>query len=157
VIAVAACNDSGTRSAYSDMGDAIWCAFPSNDGEPALTPGIWTTDRTGHAGYNPGSLSQGDASGNYTNSFGGTSSACPGMAGVAALMLSANPDLTAAEVKAIVREGCDRIDDVPGEYDADGHSAKYGYGRVNAAAVVQAALDRRTTTAGSEGPVVIPG
>ena len=29
VIAVAACNDLGTRSAYSDMGNALWCAFPS--------------------------------------------------------------------------------------------------------------------------------
>ena len=60
VIAVAACNDTSTRSAYSDFGKAIWCSFPSNNGEPSLTPGIWTTDRSRHAGYNPGSLSQGD-------------------------------------------------------------------------------------------------
>ena len=88
VIAVAACNDAGKRSAYSDKGRAIWCSFPSNDGTPSLTPGIWTTDLTGKAGYNDGDTKKGDAAGNYTNSFGGTSSAAPGAAGVAALVLS---------------------------------------------------------------------
>ncbi|MFN9941677.1 MAG: S8 family serine peptidase, partial [bacterium] len=33
VIAVAACNDRGTRSVYSDFGSAVWCAFPSGDSE----------------------------------------------------------------------------------------------------------------------------
>jgi subtilisin family serine protease len=139
VIAVAACNDVSVRSAYSDFGDAVWCSFPSSNGEPSLTPGIWTTDRTGHAGYNPGSLTQGDLAGNYTDSFGGTSSACPGVAGVVALLLSANPALTSAEVKDVIRDSCDRIDDRPGEYDGSGHSKNYGYGRVNAARVVGAA------------------
>jgi subtilisin family serine protease len=138
VIAVAACNDTGVRSAYSDFGEAIWCSFPSNHGEPSLTPGIWTTDRTGHAGYNPGSLSQGDLAGNYTDSFGGTSSACPGVAGVVALLLSANPSLTSAQVKEVIRTSCDRIDDRSGEYDDAGHSKNYGYGRLNAARVVSA-------------------
>lgn len=142
VIAVAACNDISVRSAYSDFGKAVWCSFPSNDGEPSLTPGIWTTDRTGHAGYNPGSLSQGDLAGNYTDSFGGTSSACPGAAGVVALMLSANPALTSAEVKELIRTSCDRIDDRPGEYDDLGHSKNYGYGRLNAASAVSAAAQR---------------
>ena len=31
VIAVAACNDRGKRSIYSDFGEAVWCAFPSSD------------------------------------------------------------------------------------------------------------------------------
>ena len=31
VIAVAACNDRGARSVYSDFGEAVWCAFPSSD------------------------------------------------------------------------------------------------------------------------------
>jgi subtilisin family serine protease len=97
VIAVAACNDRGTRSVYSDFGNAVWCAFPSNDmGHPPfnhpipLTSGIWTADRVDRDGYNVGNSADGDAAGNFTNSFGGTSSACPGAAGVAALVLSRN-------------------------------------------------------------------
>jgi subtilisin family serine protease len=139
VIAVAASSDTGVRCVYSDMGDAVWCAFPSNNFNGNLTPGIWTTDRSGREGYNQGRKSLGDLAGNYTNSFGGTSSACPGMAGVVALMLSRNPELTAAEVKELLRGACDRIDEANGDYDSDGHSPMYGFGRVNARAAVEAA------------------
>jgi subtilisin family serine protease len=140
VIAVAACNDQGQQSQYSDFGDAIWCSFPSSNGEPSRTPGIWTTDRSGREGYNSGDVSLGDAAGDYTNSFGGTSSAAPGVAGVAALIVSANPALRWEEVKNILRETADHIDDGPGEYDANGHSDRYGFGRVNAGNAVQAAV-----------------
>lgn len=149
VIAVAACNDQGKRSVYSDFGDAVWCAFPSNDmghapfGHPSpLTAGIWTTDRTGENGYNPGRDLNGDPAGNYTNSFGGTSSACPGVAGVVALMLSVNAELTALEVRKILSESCDRIDPVEGDYNAMGHSPLYGYGRINARTAVESAANR---------------
>jgi subtilisin family serine protease len=47
VLAVAACNDRSLRSVYSDFGDAVFCAFPSNarefadEGRPApLTQGF---------------------------------------------------------------------------------------------------------------------
>ncbi|MFN4292664.1 MAG: S8 family serine peptidase [Thermoflexales bacterium] len=139
VIAVAACNDMGTRAAYSDYGKAVWCAFPSSNGRPSLTPGIWTTDRTGASGYNPGQASRGDAQGNYTNSFGGTSSACPGVAGVAALILARNPDLRWDEVREVIKNACDKIDAANGNYDADGHSPWYGFGRVNARRAVELA------------------
>ena len=146
VIAVAACNDRGSRSVYSDFGSAVWCAFPSNDMGHApfnharpLTPGIWTVDRVGPHGYNSGSVADGDAAGNYTNSFGGTSSACPGAAGVAALVLSVNPALKWSEVKDLFRRACDRIDPQGGGYDENGHSPKYGYGRLNARTAVDLA------------------
>jgi subtilisin family serine protease len=143
VIAVAACNDQGRQSRYSDHGKAIWCAFPSNNGSPSRTPGIWTTDRHGREGYNMGDDSLGDAAGDYTNSFGGTSSAAPGVAGVVALILAANPELRWDEVRQVLRESADRIDDNAGEYDQNGHSARYGYGRVNAAAAVRLAISQR--------------
>jgi subtilisin-like proprotein convertase family protein len=138
VLAVAASNDRSRRSVYSDFGNAVFCAFPSNDfefaeeGRPApLTPGIYTTDRTGSRGY---------ASGNYTNTFGGTSSACPGAAGVAALVLSRNPSLRWDEVKDILRRSCDRIDPQGGQYDGNGHSPLYGYGRLNAETAARLAV-----------------
>lgn len=146
VIAVAACNDRGKRSVYSDFGNAVWCSFPSNDREfpqenhPApLTPGIWTTDRRGTAGYNRGLASLGDLAGNFTNSFGGTSSACPGAAGVVALLLSRNPDLRWQEVRDILRRACDRIDPQGGAYNAEGRSRFYGFGRLNAETAVRLA------------------
>jgi hypothetical protein len=130
VLAVAASNDRSVRSVYSDFGDAVFCAFPSNDFEfpeedrpVPLTPGIWTTDRMGRTGYSDD---------DYTNSFGGTSSACPGAAGVAALVLSCNPSLTRDEVKDVLRRSCEQIDPEDGEYDEQGHSHLYGYGRLNA-------------------------
>jgi subtilisin family serine protease/subtilisin-like proprotein convertase family protein len=148
VIAVAACNDRGKRSVYSDFGKAVWCAFPSDDNasealnHPApLTPGIWTTDRTGCDGYNAGEANLGHVSGDYTHKFGGTSSACPGAAGVAALVLAANPDLTWRDVKDVLARSCDKIDQEHGNYDATGHSHKYGYGRLNARAAVELALN----------------
>ncbi len=144
VIAVAACNERSKRCVYSDFGNAVWCAFPSGDSEgnalvpnPApLTTGIWTTDRVGNPGYNQGSLADGDAAGNYTNSFGGTSSSCPGAAGVAALVLAVNPNLRWQEVKDLFKRSCDKIDPSGGLYDANGWSKFYGYGRLNALTAV---------------------
>ncbi len=151
VIAVAACNDTGRRSAYSDFGDAIWCSFPSSDvsqpppGHPVpLTKGIWTTDVRGNLGYNPGNSLLGDAAGDYTIQFGGTSSACPGAAGVAALILSANPNLRYFEVRSILARCCDQIDPSNGNYDPQtGRSPFYGHGRLNAATAVQLATSNR--------------
>ena len=91
-------------------------------------------------GYNWGHASLGDPAGNYTNAFGGTSSACPGVAGVAALILARNPSLRWDEVKDVLRRSCDRIDVAGGRYDASGHSRKYGYGRVNAKKAVDLAV-----------------
>ena len=67
----------------------------------------------------------------FTGHFGGTSSATPLVAGVAALVISANPQLTGGEVKAILEETADKIEDQQpdpvlglqkGTYDANGHS-----------------------------------
>ena len=139
VIAVAACNDRGKKAAYSDKGNALWCAFPSSNGPASLTRGIWTTDVSGSGGYNSGNAADGDAAGHYTNAFGGTSSACPGAAGVAALVIARNPELRWHEVKEILKGCCDKIDVSGGRYDATGHSALYGYGRLDARRAVELA------------------
>lgn len=168
VIAVAACNDSGSRSVYSDFGASVWCAFPSNDfghapfmHPNALTPGIWTTDRAGSAGYNPGMLNPtatppGDDHGHYSESFGGTSSACPGVAGVAALMLAINSQLTWRQVKNRLARACEQIDQAGGDYNAEGHSPFYGYGRINAGQAVQLAAEDAPHAASSPAEDIIP-
>ncbi|MBK9227464.1 MAG: S8 family serine peptidase [Ignavibacteria bacterium] len=139
VIAVAASNDRNKRSVYSDFGDKIWCCFPSGDIEhqpfnhpSPLTTGIYTTDRRGSAGYN----NQFD----YCDDFGGTSSSCPGVAGIAALILSANSELTWLQVKEILKDSCEKIDTANGQYDSNGYSKFYGYGKPDAEKAVNKAL-----------------
>jgi subtilisin family serine protease len=138
VIAVAACNEAGKRAVYSDFGPAVWACFPSNDfghsglNHPApISSGLRTTDRLLQDGYETG---------DYTDTFGGTSGACPGLAGVVGLMLSVNPDLSSSEVKDLIRRSCVRIDPETGAYDAHGHSNLYGYGRIDAGLAIRNAL-----------------
>jgi len=95
-----------------------------------------------------GTLSNGMAAGKgpiatpyYRMNAAGTSFACPLVAGVTALILEANPDLTAKQVKAILQDTANKIGD-PRDYHKNGHSTKYGYGRVNAANAVLKALGK---------------
>lgn len=76
--------------------------------------------------------------------FGQTSCACPQVAGVAALMLSTNPDLTWVEVRQILRDTAVQIDagntDPVGQW-VGGFSQWYGQGRIDAQAAVTGATD----------------
>jgi subtilisin family serine protease len=146
IIAVGACNDTGKRSIYSDYGKAVWVSFPSRDfgfkpfkHPNPLTPGILTTDRMAADGYQTT---------DYHDAFSGTSSACPGVAGVVGLMLAANPALSPAQVKEILKATSDKIDTAEGEYDTQGHSVYYGYGRINAGKAVAAAQNAVSVASG---------
>lgn len=129
-IAVAASTNTGTRADYSEKGANILVNAPSNGG----TLGITTTDRTGALGF---------AAGNYTDNFGGTSSAAPLAAGVIALMLQANPGLSWRDVQHILVETAHRNDPEDAGWQVNGAgyavSHKYGFGRINALAAVEAA------------------
>lgn len=127
VIAVAASNSLDRRSNYSNFGPQLALCAPTS-GAPGR--GIVTTDRRGAAGY---------STEDYTRDFGGTSSATPLAAGLAALILSVAPELSAADVKRIMMETADKIDPDNGQYDDGGHSPWYGHGRINAAAALQMA------------------
>lgn len=121
-IAVGACTDAGVRSYYSQYGPKLDFVAPSNGGQKEIT----TTDRTGEAGADPG---------NYSHTFGGTSAATPLASAVAALLLSRNSTLTAEEVRATMRQTCQKIGDTP---YTDGRNDYYGYGRIDAEAAVKA-------------------
>ncbi len=88
---------------------------------PTILP---TTDIQGSGGYDPG---------NYSNFFNGTSCATPYVAGVAALVKSANPTFTPAQVRAAL---VDNAQDVTSVESGSGWDRYAGYGMVDAQAAV---------------------
>ncbi len=91
---VAALASTAMRSHYSNYGPGISLCAPSSNAHSyyrMTVQGRGITTTTG-------------SSGGVTNSFGGTSSATPLAAGVAALIISANPGLSALEVAAIMKQ-----------------------------------------------------
>jgi kexin len=104
---------------------------------------ITTTDRTGSAGYD---------SGNYTSTFGGTSSATPLTAGIVAHHAPGNPDLGWRDVRAILALSATKNDPSDADWTTNGAghhiNHKYGFGRVNAQAAV--AMAETWINAGTE-------
>ncbi len=135
VIAVAACNSRDEKSNYSNFGKEISICAPSNG---TGGRGILTSDVRGTFQFQGITYEAGYEAGDYTKTFGGTSSATPLVAGICALILSANPGLTARQVKGILESTTRKIGD-QGSY-INGHSIKFGYGCVDADAAVQKAL-----------------
>lgn len=124
-IAVGAATDCDLRSDYSQYLGHLDFLAPSNGGWNDIA----TLDPLGDAGW---------TSQDYKLNFGGTSAATPLAAGIAALMLSRNPGLTAEEIRSVLHHSCDKIGGVT--YAEDGTHPMYGHGRVNAARAVDMAL-----------------
>ncbi|MBC8098732.1 MAG: S8 family serine peptidase, partial [Armatimonadetes bacterium] len=133
VIAVGASTHDGVRSSYSEPGSSMLVnASSAGDGV-----GTITTDVVGGGGYN--GLPDLDC----TNSFGGTSSAAPLAAGVVALMLDANPNLTWRDVQWVLVDSADKIDAANTDWITNGGGKQfnhsYGFGRVDAEEATQMA------------------
>lgn len=123
VITVGAIDRNGNIQNYSSRGVEMDLVAPSGG-----VPGdVVTTDRMGALGYNNGNNP------NYAFEFNGTSAACPQVAGVAALMLSTNPNLTEVQVRTILQQTAT-------DMGASGFDNTFGFGRLNAHAAIQAVM-----------------
>lgn len=132
-IAVGASTDKDELAAYSNRGPQICVVAPSDGG----TRGIFTTDVSiPGRGFNPGAT--GDANGLYCDDFGGTSSATPLVAGLCGLMLSLKPQLTPDDVRKLLTSTAKKIG-AASAYKTNGHSNRYGFGRIDAGKAVAAA------------------
>lgn len=136
LLVVAAIEGNDRRAWYSSYGDAVDLAAPT---------GLLTTDIQvgGYGSYN------GDEA--YADGFSGTSASTPVVAGVVALMMEANPRLSAAQIREVLCATAVRNDVASADYDEDGRSAWYGCGRVDAGAAVAAVADHAP-----EAPVPTP-
>ncbi len=102
------------------------------------------SDTENNSGYGPEldflapgvSVYNANSGGGY-RTWTGTSFAAPCAAGVGALGLAVNADLTADQLRQIMRDTCDKIGGVT--YDANTHHLDYGHGRINAECLVAAA------------------
>lgn len=111
VITVGGINVFDEAVPYSNFGSTVDLTAPL---------GALTTDITGADGSDPG---------DYTSSFSGTSSACPVVSGVAALVASAYPTASATEIHDAILASVR-----PARFatpDASGHDPLYGYGIVD--------------------------
>lgn len=168
-LVVSATNAEGQLSSYSSIGSNVFVAGAGGEyGEEA--PAIVTTDRMsctkGSATTNErpktgfmGGEHPLNQQCNYSSTMNGTSAATPSVAGVIALILSANPDLNWREVRDILAKTSTKINpdqspimlDVNGKANFEAMGAwvdnaagyhfnnLYGFGRVDATAAVNLA------------------
>ena len=116
VIVVGGLNAQGRRASYASVGANLWVSSPA--GEFGVThPAMVTTDQMGDAagygvffGDNLASQTEVNPHRDYTSLFNGTSSAAPNLAGVIAILLDAEPELTWRDVKHLLASTARRVD-----------------------------------------------
>lgn len=131
VVCVGAINNFDESTPFTNFGAPVDLVAPT---------GTLTTDISGAAGDDPT---------DYTSLFGGTSSACPVVAGIAGLIVAAAPEKTAAEIEQILVATTRKAPyAVP---DANGHDPVYGYGIVDPLPALESALGISEGSGGAGG------
>ena len=106
-----------------------------------VAPGvkIYTTDRTGSAGY---------ANGDYTPDFNGTSSACPHVAATAALIIAEKPDITQKKVAEAISRSAVKLSSYSfsSQKTYGSWNNEVGYGLIDPKKAIQQAIGSKTIT-----------
>ncbi|MEE3100150.1 MAG: S8 family serine peptidase, partial [Pseudomonadota bacterium] len=152
VVAVTATTSMDELAEGADRGACLWIAAPAGG---AGGWGVVTSDVSGFVTQPDGRVvHRGEGPGARVALAGGPSAACALTAGVCALVLTANPALTSAELRALLAETArplpDQRRDLPPRSAADGLASgepaagagrdrRYGHGCVDAYAAVLAA------------------
>jgi len=154
VIAVAASTSADEHLTVSNRGRGISVCAPGGNFALVTTRASWDIGKQLSHGLSDSFRFWDDrkerGNGGLYKHFEGTSASCPLVAGVCALVLSANSKLKANEVREIIETTADKIGG-KNEY-TDGYSLRFGYGRVNAEKAVAEALRRKNPSAGSSTP-----
>jgi subtilisin family serine protease len=131
-VTVGASNPADERKTRTSSDGENWWGSNFGATMTLLAPGvfIWTTDIAGSAGYEDG---------DFTKTFNGTSSATPAVAGAAALMMSANPALSASAVRNLLGTTAKKL------RGQTGWTPEIGWGRLDVAKAVAAAQIAGTT------------
>lgn len=131
VLGVGAITNLDQTTSFTNFGAPVDVVAPT---------GTLTTDISGPAGSDPG---------DYSTSFGGTSSACPVVAGIMGLLAAAAPNKTSQELYDIVIQTAR-----PAPYaepDENGHDPLYGYGVIDPVKALKVALGLPTGEGGAGG------
>jgi len=135
VIGVGSTDSNDALSSFSSRGPGI-----GSTDFPLLKPDISAPGEAIRSAY--------PTNNNAYATLSGTSMACPLVAGVTALVMSANPNLSVDEIRSILVSTTDQdlsppkggLTSCSGKAWNDFPSYHYGYGRINAANAVKAAL-----------------
>lgn len=140
VLAIGGVGDDGRRAGYSEPGANVLAVAPSGDRAAHY---LTTTDITGAAGYNSGRTAGELSNPNYTQAFEGTSASTPLAAGVVALVLQANPELTWRDVRRVLALSARGNDPRHPDWSVNGAGLPvnhdYGFGVLDATAAAQLA------------------
>jgi PKD repeat protein len=138
VIAVAATNDNDTKAWFSSYGSYVTISAPGGSASPGPDGLLSSTFDNTSLGY-------------YDYYFG-TSMACPVAAGLGGLMKSINPELTPADLQAILEATAVNIDAVNPDY-----IGQLGAGRIDAYEAVKAVPFSPQTAFKTQVRTILPG
>ena len=140
VMAICGVGQTGVRTQLSEQGANLLICGHSRGTDGV---GIATTDTVGTSGFNNGGSSSDFSDSNYTKTYSGTRAAMAQVAGVAALMIAVNPDLSWRDVRIILARSARKNDATDSDWTTNGAGLpinhKYGFGVVDGAAAVDMA------------------